>query len=121
MIRAWPRTQATVALSSAEAELNGLAKASTEALGLVSLAEEMAMKVTAAVTGDSSAAHGIVSRRGTGRVKHLRTQQLWVQEAASTKRLKFTKIPRVHNFADLMTHHWDATTGSAMVSALGFN
>jgi len=68
-----------VALSSAESELNAFVKASTEALGLISLAKEMMIQTTAKVMGDSSAAQGIVSRRGTGRVKHLRTLQLWVQ------------------------------------------
>jgi len=104
-----------VALSSAESELNGLVKASTEALGLISLAGEMMIKMSATVMGDSSAAQGI-----TGRVKHLRTQQLWVQEAAATGRLKFIKIPRDNNYADLMTHHWDFSVGTHMLQNMGF-
>ena len=121
LIRAWSRTQATVALSSAESELNALVKASTEALGLLSLAKEMNIEAAGKVLGDSSAAQGIVARRGTGRVKHLRTQQLWVQEAAATGRLKYAKIPRALNYADLLTHHWDLAVGTKMLEGIGFS
>ena len=120
LIRAWSRTQATVALSSAESELSALVKASTEALGLF-LAKAMEIEMAAKVLVDRSAAQGIVARRGTGRVKHLRTQQLWVQEAAATGRLKYAKIPRAHNYADLLTHHWDLAVGTKMLGSIGFS
>ena len=76
--------------------------------------------MSAMVMGDSSAAQGIVSSRGTGRVKHLRTQQLWVQEAAATGRLRFVKIPRANNYADLMTHHWDLAVGTRMLQDIAY-
>ena len=40
-IKAWPRTQPLVAKSSAGSELYGIVKASTEALGMLTLFEEL--------------------------------------------------------------------------------
>ena len=40
-IKAWSKTQALIAKSSAESELYGIAKASTEALGMLRLVEEL--------------------------------------------------------------------------------
>ena len=54
---------------------------------------------------DSSAAKGVVSRAGRGKVKHLETSLLWVQERASRGEIVHRKIPREINGADLLTHH----------------
>ena len=40
LIHHWPRTQATVALSSGEAELNGILKAAIEGLGIKAMMED---------------------------------------------------------------------------------
>ncbi len=116
LVRSWSRTQGGVALSSAEGELNALTRASTEALGLITLAAELATVLGGRILTDSSAAKAIVMRKGTGKVKHLRTQQLWVQEVAADGRLSFCKIPRAQNLADLMTHHWPAGAGDKMLA-----
>ena len=119
-IKTWSRTQASVALSSAESELNALVRASTEALCIVSLSNECGYNFEGHVLIDSSAAHGIVQRRGVGKVKHLQTQQLWVQEVASEGRLHYSKIPREQNLSDLLTHSWDSNIGEAMLTQMGF-
>ena len=110
-IKTWSRTQATVSLSSAEAELGSLVKASTETLGLIALAADADVLIGGAVHTDSSAARAIALRKGCGKVKHIRTQQLWIQEAAASGTLSFMKVPRADNAADMMTHHWDASEG----------
>ena len=119
-IKSWSRTQASVALSSAESELYAAVKVSTGALGLIPTASELNMTLKATVLLDSSAAQGIISRQGNGKVKHIRTQQLWVQEAAADGRLSYKKIPRDMNLADLLTHHWGAVPGGRMLQTMGF-
>ena len=106
MICHWASTQATVALSSAEAELNALVKAGCETLFVMNILEAMGRERSGELMTDSSAAHGIAHREGAGKVKHLEARQLWVQELIASKTMKIHKIPRELNPADALTHHW---------------
>ena len=102
----WARTQQLIALSSAEAELNASVKAAQEGLGIAHLEEELGRKLVVQLYGDSSANHGIIARQGSGKVKHLSVRQLWLQQQSELGACKHYKIPRLENFADMMTHHW---------------
>ena len=84
----WSRTQATVALSSGEAELNAAVTACSEGRGLKNMVEEMHGEIELEVIGDSSASMGIMNRMGAGRVKHLEVKQLWVQDSVARKVVK---------------------------------
>ena len=95
-----------MALSSAEAELNGICKASQEALAAKYMAEELGQTHHVSVSTDASAAVGIVLRHGIGKIKHLHVKQMWVQERVRERELSVHKIPRAINAADLMTHHF---------------
>ena len=119
VIKHWSKTQVGVALSSAESELVALIKASTEALGMKHLRAEMGSKVSVKVLTDSSAARGAVMRTGCGRMKHVATQNLWVQEKAARGEIQYLKVARAFNFADLLTHNWDSTNGERMLRAMG--
>ena len=79
LIKHWSVTQATVALSSAEAELYGVVRAMAQALGLRSIAKDLGETLELEVGTDSTAAEGICKRRGLGKVRHLDTNLLWVQ------------------------------------------
>ena len=68
LIKMWCKTQAVVALSSAEAELYGLVRASAETLGLVSMYKDLGTHMNGVVLGDASAALAIVARRGLGAI-----------------------------------------------------
>ena len=70
-MKTWSTTQAVVALSSAEAELYALLKATSQTLGLVSLASDFGLELSAKVRTDASAALGIVNRQGLGKLTHL--------------------------------------------------
>ena len=58
----WSSTQTTVALSSAEAELNALVKAISESLGIKNMMSHAGVSLGVEVFTDSSAARGIVHR-----------------------------------------------------------
>ena len=100
-----------MALSSAEAELNAAAKAGQEGLGISNLLEELWVKMHVQLRGDSSANHGIITRQGTGKVKHLSVRQLWLQEQTSLGRVSHIKVPRLQNGADALAHHWTRSEG----------
>ena len=87
-------TQKVVATSSGEAEFFALTKSAPRALGAVAMAEDVANVVKPRVRVDPTASKAIVSRRGVGRVRHLHTQVLWVQEAVSRRELTIAKKPQ---------------------------
>ena len=106
LITHWSRTQTVIALSSGEAELNAMLKAASEGLNVKHIMEEVGYDMGLHLRGDSSASHGTLSRLGTGKVKHLQTRQLWLQEQVSQGQITFQKIARSNNWADILTHSW---------------
>ena len=54
---------------------------------------------------DSSAAIGVVNRRGSGKLRHIRVGQLWIQEMAENGEVANNKVGGEQNIADLMTKH----------------
>ena len=102
----WPSTHIFLAQTSGEAELNAMLKAASEGLSLQYLIQEVGVQVGLHLLGDSSASHGTLQRLGSGRVKHLQTRQLWLQEEVFNGEVTVQKIPRERNWADLLTHSW---------------
>ncbi len=76
MIKHWSSTQKVVTLRSGEAELGGIAKGTTEALGIQSLGRDLGIQMAVHVHADSAAAIGICKRSGIGRVRRLAVGQL---------------------------------------------
>ena len=111
LIAHWSSTQATVALSVAEAELNALVKASAEAIGMMAMTRDCGDIKDAELFTDSSSAKGIIHRKGCGKLKHLEAKQLWVQGVVEKNILKVSKVPRAINVADALTHHWTSPEG----------
>jgi hypothetical protein len=52
---------------------------------------------------DATAGAAIGSRRGVGRVKHLNTTFLWVQDYITSNRIKIVKVHTTANYADILT------------------
>ena len=52
---------------------------------------------------DATAGAAIGSRRGIGRVKHLRTCFLWVQDYITKGDIQVTKVHTSENVADILT------------------
>ena len=61
---------------------------------------------------DSTAAKGMTNRRGHGKVKHLQTCELWLQEVVRDKRIDIQRVGTKDNPADLMTKHLDCKTAT---------
>ena len=101
MIKSYSRQQNTVALSSAEAELYAMVAASAETLALAAYARDVGVEFECELYCDSSAALGIAQRAGIGKVRHLRTQGLCVQEVRTSGRIAYHKVLGEKNPADL--------------------
>ena len=56
---------------------------------------------------DASAAKGIASRRGLGKVRHIDVTQLWVHDHVANGTLNIVKIGTLENLADALTKHVD--------------
>ena len=80
-------------------------KASGAALGQQSLFADLGIKLQVRVWTDSSAAIGICSRQGLGKLRHIDTQALWIQERVRTKNVILKKVRGDVNPADLLTKH----------------
>ena len=80
LLHAWSQTQTTVALSSGEAELTGTYTGASKGIGLRSLSAGLGLTFNLQVFSDSTAATGICTRRGLGRVRHLAVADLLIQD-----------------------------------------
>ena len=97
----YAKTQSLIALSSAESEFYGTLKAATEGIGMLSLLEDLGMKYKLAMKVDASAALGVIQRKGVGKIRHLQTGSLWIQEQQVRDVITFKKTPGADNLADL--------------------
>ena len=91
----------------------------SEIIGVGNMLKVMGHAMRKQVLTDSSAANGIVLRRGAGKVKHLEVRQLWVQDHVEKGEIICTEIPRHRNLADLFTHHWTHGESAKFDDGLG--
>ena len=54
---------------------------------------------------DSSAAKGVVHRDGIGKMRHLETKYLWIQDVIKSRELEVGKVLGTENPADIGTKH----------------
>ena len=85
-IKGWSTTQASITLSSAEAELVAMTKAVAETMGIISMAQDLGYHMKGTVYADSSAALAIADRKGSGKLRHINIRMLWIQEKTTTWR-----------------------------------
>ena len=103
-LHAHSRGQASVALSSCEAEVMAASEGIKEALLQEVLMFAGLGHYEIEVKVDSSAAHAFFHRRGVGRMKHIDSRILWLQDLIAAGGVRLKKIPRTQNLADMLTH-----------------
>lgn len=114
------RGQAVIALSSGEAEYYGLVTGISEGLGYQSLAKDFGVALKIHVWMDARAGAAIGSRRGLGKVKHIDTIFLWVQDFINQQKVTLGKKHTSENLADVLTKLVDASTLRKFMVAMGF-
>ena len=71
LLKHWSSTQQTVVLSSGEAELKGIVKGAADGIGMQTIAKYLSVYYDIHLYTDSSAATGMVARKGMGKVRHV--------------------------------------------------
>jgi len=104
-IKTWSSTQQVIALSSGEAEYYGMVKGAGNALGISGVFKDMGIQYDVVLYTDSSAAKGISSRRGLGKVRHIELNQLWLQDQVARGKINVRKIRGEDNISDSLTKH----------------
>ena len=115
LVKSWSSTQTSISLSSGEAEFYGVVKAAGVGLGLQSLLQDLHLEVSVRVWTDSTASMGICGRQGLGKLRHIDTQCLWIQQRVRDKTIELRKVRGEVNPADLFTKH---LTGADRVESL---
>ena len=104
-IKTWSASQPVIALSSGEAEYYGMVKGAGNTIGIASMFQDMGIQYPITLFTDSSAAKGISSRRGLGKVRHIELSQLWLQDQVARGKVSIRKIRGDDNFSDSLTKH----------------
>ena len=137
MLRFTSTTQGVIELSSGESEFlrsgeKGVGRdleqsQCSKIWELISAKNTKIDKAVLEVRVDASAGRGMAARRGTGRIRHIATQTLWVQKLTQVGIVKITKISLVSNTADLepntltedqIDEHWRDVTATFVKEGL---
>ena len=118
-IKHWAKTQTTIALSSGEAELNGIGAGIAMGLGVQSICRDLGYDYKLRIHTDATAAIGIARRRGMGKIRHLDTTDLWVQEVVRSGRVELLKVLGTENPADIFTKYVERPLLQMMLGKIG--
>ena len=114
------RTQATVALSSGEAELYAIGSGTADALFVRSLVEESRL-FSRRLTFDSNVGKSIASRFGASRkTKHVELRHLYVPELVASGMVRIRKVLGTLNPADILTKYIAKDTLHRHLPTFGF-
>ncbi len=69
---------------------------------------------------DATAGAAIGSRRGLGKVKHIHTVFLWVQQYVTKKLITISKVSTTDNYADIITKAVTVRTIEKMMHLMNF-
>ena len=78
-------------------------KTSSETVGIISILKDWNMFYKADIMADASAALGIIGRTGLGKLRHIDTSYLWLQQESIKKKLIMGKVKGTENPADMNT------------------
>ena len=119
VIKCWSKDQHNLAKSSAEAELYAANLGGEQAMGIQTMMREIGHHMTIEVHIDSSAALGVLQRKGLGKIRHLDVADLWMQKALRDGKLELKKIDGALNDADLLTKPLTANGIWVIVERIG--
>ena len=77
---------------------------------MVANAKDLGFEWGLTIQSDAIAAIGVCKRRGLGKIRHLSTADLWIQERLRRGDFQLLKVPGSENVADVLTKHTDRAT-----------
>ena len=119
-VRTYSSTQTVLALSSGESEFYSIVKGISTCLGFRAMAHDFGLDLKCRLHTDSSSAKAIATRKGVGKIRHLHTQSLWVQDKVYNKEVLVAKVPGKSNLADFGTKHLDQNAMWTCLTRIGF-
>ena len=78
--------------------------------------KELGLELKIRLKTDASAAIGIASRRGLGKIRHIEINQLWLQAKVQDKTILLNKVDGTKNMAGSTTSHAPPPVNPAMRS-----
>ena len=105
MLQRYRRQPKVLALSNAEAEMYCMVACSAKVLGILACTIDMGLKSVGTIYANASSAMGLVHRRVIWKVRRIRTQKLWQQEAHAQKRLRLEQINESRVQSEIVTKH----------------
>ena len=102
-VKSYSKTMSIIALSSGESELAAIIKGAGEGLGFQSSLRDFELAIPLELYSDATAAIGMCKREGLGRVRHLSTADLWIQQLIRHDRIRLFKCPSIENPSDMCT------------------
>ena len=118
------RTQAVVALSSAEAEFYAIGTGAQEALYIRNFIMEAlnTKRINVRIHTDSSAGKSMASRQGVSkRAKHIELKFMFIQNLIQGGVVSLHKIPTKDNPADILTKYVAAEVLRWLIYSTGIN
>ena len=104
LVASWSRTQASVAMSSAESEFYAMISGLNEAKAVTTLLEELQLgQLQIRILSDSQAARGTVLRRGALKMRHMALRFLYMKELMRTGSVSIQYIRSETNPSDMLT------------------
>ena len=82
--------------------------------------KDLGVDVEVQINTDSSTGKSVASRRGAGKIRHLGTRDLWIQERVARGDIMIEKVRGEDNVADGLTKHVDKQKMDQFMSECGF-
>ena len=118
----YSRGQDNRALSSGESEFYAAGSVLNEAIGLAGIYAEMGFPMTIVLQVDSTAAIGMIQKRGTGRARHIDLRHLHMQDKLRDGTIgALQKIDTSDNVADVGTKYFHAERLNDLMHKLGID
>ena len=118
-LRHWAKTQSTIALSSSEAELGGISQGISQGIGLRSIVSDLGIALSLRLRTDTTAAMGMSRRLGVGKIRHLDTSLLWVQDKIRSGDVLLEKVPGQQNPGDALTKYFSSQDMNGHLQRMG--
>ena len=120
-IKTWSTHQTVIALSSGEAKYYGMVKGASVGLGIQAMLGDLGSEHQGSIglKTDASAAIGVASRVGVGKIRHIEVSQLWLQHKVLNRDIVVSKVDGGDNIADALTEPLEAKGLRAHIVGVG--
>ena len=120
LVRASSSTQGIQGLPSCESEFMAMVRGCSVLLGAGAMARDLGLEFALEAHGDSSSAQSVAERRGVGKIRHLHTPLLWLQQKTRSTDIKLVKVASALNWSDLATKVHDRRRMDECLRSCGF-